>query len=178
VVHGHAGVFSQGRLDVGTRLLLEHLPDTSGVAHAVDLGCGDGVVGLALARANSAMHLTFLDESHMAVASARATMAANMPDRADDFVVGDGMSPLADGSVDLVVVNPPFHDDNAVGDAIAWDMFTGARRALRPGGRLVVVGNRHLAYHAKLSRLFGGSRTVASTRKFVVVSAIRRPSRR
>jgi 16S rRNA (guanine1207-N2)-methyltransferase len=76
--------------------------------------------------------------------------------------------------VDLIVVNPPFHDNNVTGDEIAWQMFTGARRALRPGGRLVVVGNRHLAYQAKLGRLFGGSRNLASNRKFVVTTSVRK----
>jgi 16S rRNA (guanine1207-N2)-methyltransferase len=73
-----------------------------------------------------------------------------------------------------VVNNPPFHDDHAVGDATAWRMFRDAHRALRPGGELWVVGNRHLGHHAKLGRLFGGCTTVAANPKFVVLRAERR----
>ncbi|EPJ35110.1 putative Ribosomal RNA large subunit methyltransferase G [Streptomyces afghaniensis 772] len=53
-------------------------------------------------------------------------------------------------------------------------MFSGARRALRPGGELWVIGNRHLGYHVKLRKLFGNSRLVASDPKFVVLKAVKR----
>jgi 16S rRNA (guanine1207-N2)-methyltransferase len=52
-------------------------------------------------------------------------------------------------------------------------MFTGAHRALRPGGELWVVGNRHLGYHLKLRRLFGGCEVVAGHPKFVLLRATR-----
>ncbi|CAN5286490.1 methyltransferase [soil metagenome] len=174
----HAGVFAHGRVDHGTRLLLEHLPVVPDGAEVVDLGCGDGVVGLTIAAAQPTAQLTFTDESHMAVQSAReGWQRAFGADRPARFLLGDGMDAVADTSIDVVVVNPPFHDDHATGDAIAWDMFTGARRALRPGGRLIVVGNRHLGYHAKLARLFGGSTTLASNAKFVVLQSIRKEPR-
>ena len=51
---------------------------------------------------------------------------------------------------------------------------TGARRALRPGGELWVIGNRHLGYHVTLRRIFGNSRLVASDAKFVVLKAVRK----
>ena len=85
-----------------------------------------------------------------------------------------GVEPPADGSVDRIVVNPPFHIDRAMGDAVAWQMFREARSALQRGGELLVVGNRHLAYHAKLTRLFGAGEVVASNPKFVVLRAVRR----
>ena len=76
-------------------------------------------------------------------------------------------------SVNLVLVNPPFHDDRVVGDDVAWSMFTDAHKVLDPGGQLVVVGNRHLAYHAKLKKIFGQVETVAATSKFVLLRAHR-----
>lgn len=179
----HANVFSRERLDVGTRFLLDHLPTTEGPCEVVDLGCGNGVVGVAVAAANPEATVTFVDESYMAVASAEATYRANLGDAGIDgrarFVVGDGIElPAAGdlierGSIDLIVNNPPFHDDHAVGDAIAWQMFTESHRALVAGGELRVVGNRHLAYHAKLKRIFGNCKVVASNSKFVVYTAVR-----
>ncbi|MGB3727351.1 MAG: methyltransferase, partial [Glaciecola sp.] len=62
---------------------------------------------------------------------------------------------------------------NTVIDDIAWQMFLDAKRVLRPGGELRIVGNRHLDHRVKLSKLFGGCKVVASDKKFVVLKAIK-----
>lgn len=172
-VVNHAGVFCAERLDIGTRFFLQHLPRTTGPGRVVDLGCGNGIVGTAVALADPAAEVLFTDESFQAMASAEATYKANGVPGHAEFRVGDGLAGVADGSVDLVLNNPPFHSHQATTDATAWRMFTGARRALRPGGELWVVGNRHLGYHVKLKRLFGACETVAGDRKFVVLRAVR-----
>ena len=174
IVTNHAGVFCAERLDIGTRFFLEHLPSSRAADHVVDLGCGNGVIGMAAALANPRARLTFIDESFQAVASARATFAANLPaDREADFTAADALSAVPDASVDLVLNNPPFHTHRATTDEVAWRMFTGARRVLRPGGELWVVGNRHLGYHLKLRRIFGNCDTVAGSPKFVVLRSVR-----
>ncbi|MFE9767494.1 methyltransferase [Streptomyces sp. NPDC005808] len=173
-VINHAGVFCADRLDVGTRFLLQHMPRSRGPERIADLGCGNGVVGTAAALANPEAEVLFVDESYQAVASARETFAANIEGTKAEFRVGDGLTDIADGSVDLVLNNPPFHSHQATTDATAWRMFTDARRALRPGGELWVIGNRHLGYHLKLRRLFGNSELMASDAKFVVLRAVRK----
>lgn len=176
-VVNQAGVFCADRLDIGTRFFLRHLPRTPSElpgSRVVDLGCGNGVVGTAMALTDPRAELLFVDESFQAVASAQATCRANGVSGGAEFRVGNGLTGVPDSSVDLVLSNPPFHSHQATGDATAWHMFTGARRALRAGGELWVVGNRHLGHHAKLRRLFGNSEVVASNRKFVVLKAVRR----
>ncbi|MGQ4715612.1 methyltransferase [Streptomyces anulatus] len=171
----HAGIFCAERLDIGTRFFLKHLPSRGGAVRVVDLGCGNGVLGLSAAVANPEAHLTFVDESYGAVASAEETFRAGAPAGAKaDFLVGDGLDGLGPGSVDLVLNNPPFHSHMATTDATARTMFTGARTALRQGGELWVVGNRHLSYHTHLRRIFGNCTTVAGDPKFVVLRAVKR----
>ena len=172
-VVNHAGVFCADRLDIGTRFFLRHLPEGRG-RRVVDLGCGNGVVGTSVALADPDAEVLFVDESFQAVASAEATYKANGVSGHAEFRVGDGLAGVPSGSVDLVLNNPPFHSHQATTDATAWRMFTGARRALRPGGELWVIGNRHLGYHVKLRTLFGNSRLVASDPKFVVLKAVKR----
>ncbi|WP_237324346.1 methyltransferase [Streptomyces sp. CBMAI 2042] len=171
----HAGIFCAERLDVGTRFFLKHLPTCGGSVKIADLGCGNGVLGLSAALANPDAHVTFVDESYGAVASAEETFRLGAPEGAKaDFLVGDGLTDLAPGSLDLVLNNPPFHSHMATTDATARTMFTGARTALRQGGELWVVGNRHLSYHTHLRRIFGNCTTVAGDPKFVVLRAVKR----
>lgn len=173
-VVNHAGVFCADRLDIGTRFFLKHLPAGRDGGRVVDLGCGNGVVGTAMALADPRAEVLFVDESFQAVASAEATYRANGVPGHAEFRVGDGLSDLPAGSVDLVLNNPPFHSHQATTDATARRMFADAHRALRPGGELWVIGNRHLGYHVRLRRLFGNSEVVASDPKFVVLKAVRR----
>jgi 16S rRNA (guanine1207-N2)-methyltransferase len=174
-VTNHAGVFCADRLDLGTRFLLQHLPERQGPDRVVDLGCGNGVVGTAAALVNPASDVLFIDESHQAVASAQATFRENAdPAAKAEFLVADALSEIPAASADLVLNNPPFHSHRATTDTTARRMFATARTALRPGGELWVVGNRHLGYHLRLRRLFGACDVVASDPKFVVLRAVKR----
>ncbi len=171
----HANVFSRRRLDVGTRLLLQHLPSTTGAARVADLGCGSGILGTVAALRNPDATILFADESYMAVASAEATFRGAVgPDRHAEFRVTDVLDGVAADSVDIVLNNPPFHDGHVKGDAIAWRMFVESRRRLCVGGQLYVVGNRHLDYQDKLKHIFGNCDVVASNAKFSVLRARRR----
>jgi 16S rRNA (guanine1207-N2)-methyltransferase len=175
VVISHAGVFGGERLDTGTGFLLEHLPRRSGRHRIVDLGCGNGILGVRAAMRNPNAEVTFVDGSYRAMASAEATFRANLgPERPAHFLVGNGLFDLASGApptvgFDLVLNNPPFHENHAISDATAWQMFVESRDALRSGGELWVVGNRHLDYPAKLKRLFGNCDIVGSNPKMVVL---------
>ncbi|MEH6473801.1 MAG: methyltransferase, partial [Halopseudomonas sp.] len=53
-ISNHAGVFSREKLDIGTRLFLQHIPDDQQPKTIIDLGCGNGVVGLVAAERNPA----------------------------------------------------------------------------------------------------------------------------
>jgi 23S rRNA (guanine1835-N2)-methyltransferase len=176
-VISHAGVFGGDRLDVGTRLLLEHVPRRIGKQRVADLGCGNGILGVRAARNNPQAEVTFVDESYRAIASAEATFRANLgADRVAHFVVGNGLFDMAAGAkpavgFDLVLNNPPFHENHAISDATAWQMFVESRDALRQGGELWIVGNRHLGYPEKLKRLFGNCDNVAGNAKMVVIRA-------
>jgi 16S rRNA (guanine1207-N2)-methyltransferase len=167
----HANVFCREGLDIGTRAFLPHLPKSLVPQRVADLGCGNGVLAIAFALANPQAELTLVDESYMAVQSAEANWRAALGERPATFRAADGLADQPRDSLDLVLCNPPFHQQQVVGDFLAWRMFQQARAALVTGGELWIVGNRHLGYHAKLARLFRGVQQVAANPKFVVLKA-------
>ena len=169
----HANVFCREGLDIGTRAFLPHLPKNIGSARVADLGCGNGVLGIACALTNPDAQLTLVDESYMAVQSAAENWQAALGDRAVTIRADDGLAEQAEDSLDIVLCNPPFHQQQVVGDFLAWRMFQQARAALVTGGELWIVGNRHLGYHAKLKRLFRGVEQVAANPKFVVLKGVK-----
>lgn len=163
-------VFSRSKIDKGSRLFLETVSESEQPRNILDLGCGNGLLGVVLQQKNPRATLTYLDESYQAVASARINHSRNCPTKAT-FVMGEGLTDYKGPKFDLIALNPPFHQGHEVGDSVAWRMFQQCRQHLLPGGELRVVGNRHLGYHAKLKRLYGNCQLLASNRQFVVLSA-------
>lgn len=165
----HGAAFAGPRVDRGTRFLLEHLDAMSPAARtALDLGCGTGVLATVAARSRPALSVIASDESAAAVASARATAAANGVGDRIEVVRDDAASTLPDASVDLVLLNPPFHIGHAVHPGIAEKLFVAAGRVLAPGGELWTVWNSPLGYRQALERHVGPTRQVARNAHFTV----------
>lgn len=193
-VVAHGAAFAGAALDLGTRFLLAQAhrwPDLSaapatpvtpgpdpdhldGRPVAVDLGCGTGILATVLALRFPGAHVLATDRSAAACASAGATLAANGV-RAT-VVRGDaGASlPLPDGSADLVLLNPPFHDRAALSTDAAHRMFATAGRILRDGGELWTVFNTGLHYRRALERAVGPTEHVAQSPKFTVTRSLRK----
>ncbi|MEE9351314.1 MAG: methyltransferase [Thiotrichaceae bacterium] len=176
----HANVFAKDKLDMGARFMAEQFKQLPESKHIIDLGCGNGVLGILAKRQLPNSQLTFIDESYMAVDSAKTNYLASLTDEDSsteeknqaDFLVSDGLSKFdSEHPIDLILCNPPFHQQYAIGDHIAWEMLSQSQELLQEGGQLWVVGNRHLAYHIKLKRLFGNCQTIASNKKFVVLAS-------
>ena len=178
-IHNHANVFSRNGLDIGARFFIEHLPSNL-EGEIVDLGCGNGVVGLTLLERNPEANVVFVDESPMAVASSRLNVETNMPDAVDrcEFMINNALSGVEPFRFNAVLCNPPFHQQHALTDSVAWEMFHHARRCLKVNGELVIVANRHLDYFHKLKKIFGNCTTVATNSKFVVLKAVKLGRRR
>jgi len=174
-ISNHANVFARQQLDIGARFMLQHLPDSQGKT-LIDLGCGNGVLGLNVLASSDNTKVIFVDESHMAIASAQENVQHNLSEQIIDaeFLLSNCLEELGTRKVDQVLCNPPFHQQNAITDHIAWQMFKDAYQCLHKGGELRIVGNRHLDYPAKLKRLFGGYNVVASNNKFSILSATKR----
>jgi 16S rRNA (guanine1207-N2)-methyltransferase len=174
IVCAHGAAFAGTKIDLGTRALLGSLDRMAAAGTALDLGCGTGVLAAALARSRPDMAVLGVDQSAAAVASAEATASANGLGDRIRVVRDDAAESVPDGSVDLVVCNPPFHLGAAVVTTAADHLFAAAARVLRPGGELWTVYNSALRYKPVLSRLVGPTAVADSTPKFTVTVSRRR----
>jgi len=168
----YSNVFSKNKIDIGTRFLLSQFKQLPRKQKIVDLGCGNGILGLLAQQQQTQAMLYFMDESYMAIASAKKNYQALFNHQNAHFIASNGLEKLVD-SVDLILCNPPFHQQHSIGDTIAWQMFQQSHQKLNPKGELWIVGNRHLNYHLKLKKLFGNSQLIASNAQFVVLRAIK-----
>jgi len=174
-IANHANVYSREKLDIGARYFIDNLPEVKANSKVVDLGCGNGVIGLTILAKQPSAQIQFIDESHMAITSAKMNISNNLPDLTTQcqFHLNDCLTNFDSNSVDLILCNPPFHQHTATTDHIAWQMFKDSHRVLKKGGELRIIGNRQLAYHIKLKRIFGNEKLIASNDKFVTQSAIK-----
>ena len=173
-VAAHGAVFAGPRLDIGTRFLLTFLPAMRTARHAVDLGCGTGILAAMYARQHPGAAVTATDQSAAAVASALATAAANGLAGQVNVLQDDAMATLADNSADLILLNPPFHVGAGVHAGAGLKLIEAAGRVLAPGGELWTVFNRHLAYFPALERHIGPTVVKGQNPKFTVTLSTRR----
>ncbi|SEQ95689.1 16S rRNA m(2)G 1207 methyltransferase [Azotobacter beijerinckii] len=163
------GVFSHGRLDRGSALLLEHL-DGLPPGDLLDFGCGAGVLGAALKRHYPQSRVNLLDVDAFALASSRLTLAANGLEA--ELIGGDGIQ-AAPGGLAVIVSNPPFHQGVHTDYQASETLLREAARHLRPGGELRLVANSFLKYPPLIERHLGPCQVLAEAHGFRVYRAVR-----
>ncbi len=132
-----SGVFAQGRVDMGTAILLR-VTEPPAAGRILDLGCGWGVIGLAIATAVPDAVVTGVDVNERAVLLANDNAAA--AGLADRFTAAtpDGVDTHA--TYDEIWSNPPIRIGK---DELHAMLLTWLPR-LAPGGRAVMVVGKFL----------------------------------
>ncbi len=162
----HPGVFSWDRIDVGSALLLKHLPSFRG--RGADLGGGIGVLSLQVLGSEKVTELTLVDIDRRAITAAKK----NLIDARAQFIWADVRSdhmPLHD--LDFVVMNPPFHDAGIEDQTLGQTFITRTAAMLKTGGQLWLTANRHLPYEALLRAHFKQVALVAEADGFKIFTA-------
>lgn len=163
------GVFSHGRLDRGTALLLEHL-DGLPVGHVLDFGCGAGVIGSIIKRRYPDSQVTLLDVDAFAVASSRLTLAAN--GLQGEVISGDGID-AAPRDLQVILSNPPFHTGVHTNYQASENLLKKSAEHLRSGGEIRLVANTFLRYQPFIQEALGNCRTLTEAGGFRVYQAKR-----
>jgi 16S rRNA G1207 methylase RsmC len=132
-----AGVFARGRLDIGTSVLFRATePPSSG--HLLDLGCGYGVIGLALATAAVDVTVRGVDVNERAVLLANENAVSL--GLADRFTATTPTAVPEDETFDEIWSNPPIR----IGKDALHALLLRWLPRLRPGGRAVMVVGKNL----------------------------------
>lgn len=175
------GVFSHGRVDDGTRFLLDHL-ELPEWETALDFGCGAGVLTAALLRARPETRVDAVDSLAPALEATRRTLRANRLDGREpaDGAGGARIFPsdvLSDvpGRYDLVLTNPPFHSGHQTDFTATNRLIAESGPHLTPGGALVLVTNTFIDYLTPLRDAFRDVKVLAETGRYRVTRA-RRPA--
>lgn len=163
------GVFSHGRLDRGTALLLEHL-DKLPSGHLLDFGCGAGVLGAAVKRRYPHNTVTLLDVDAFATASSRLTLEANGLE--GEVLTGDGIDAAPMG-LDAILSNPPFHVGVYTDYFATENLLRKARQHLKNGGELRLVANSFLKYQPLIEEHLGVCAVKAEGQGFRIYRAKR-----
>ncbi len=163
------GVFSHGRLDRGSALLLEHL-DKLPSGHLLDFGCGAGVLGAAVKRRYPHNQVILLDVDAFATASSRLTLAANGLE--GEVLTGDGIDAAPMG-LSAILSNPPFHVGVHTDYQATENLLRKAAKHLKNGGELRLVANSFLRYQPLIEEHLGSCVTKAEGQGFRIYSAKR-----
>src|SRR5437588_1511584 len=163
-------VFSDGKLDEGTRLLLEAL-EVRPTDEALDIGCGAGFIGIHIARLANRGKVTMVDASLASIAVAERRVAesglANIR-----VLASDGAQAVLQQRFDLVVTNPPFHMGGIQTTEIAQRFILEAAQVLKARGRFYLVANRFLKYEPALRVHFKSVDEVGGNTRYKVLRAL------
>jgi 16S rRNA (guanine1207-N2)-methyltransferase len=131
------GVFSYGRLDTGTELLLRQAPSPPDTGVFLDLGCGAGAIALALARRSPDARVVAIDVNERARQLCAANAGGNGLDNVD-VAAPDAVDPAL--RFDLIWSNPPIR----IGKVTLHELLTTWLQRMTPTGTAVLVVQKHL----------------------------------
>ena len=160
------GLFSEGRLDSGTQLLLETVTDCP-QGPVLDFACGNGVIGAWLSQTWPELELTLSDVQWQALTCARRAFRDN---ERVNVVGSDGLSRVG-SDYGTLITNPPFHQGVATDSRVTETLIEHAARHLIPKGETRLVANAFLPYARSLERAFGRVSVLADDGDFRVYRA-------
>ncbi|MBI9031284.1 methyltransferase [bacterium] len=173
----YINLFSSSKIDIGTRFLLDNLSLINfppNLDNIIDLGSGNGIIAFSLLTLLPQAKFWLTDITSSAYHSAKATISYNQLDSNNITLSKDhALDSFPADFADLIITNPPFHENHKVSIAPTLSIFADCFKVLKKNKMLVVIANRHLGYHQHLKKLFSEVNIITQNDKFIILSAIK-----
>lgn len=165
------GIYNWDSVDKGSALLASHLPDDLR-GRVADVGAGWGYLSRqVLARKGAVTALDLFEADERALQAAlRKLEGSTLPITGHWHDIRQGLPRRA---FQTVVMNPPFHVGKAVDIELGRACVVAAAEAVAPGGRLLLVANRHLPYEPVLEATLGRFRVLGEDKAYKVIESRR-----
>ena len=130
------GVFSKDRVDFGTNVLLNALPDIEDGKGVLDVGCGYGVIGIAVAKSNPKIKVEMVDVNERAINLTKENINLNKANNAKAYI--SNLYDNVSGTFDYIISNPPIRAGKEIVHGVARNGY----EHLNKGGKIYLVIQR------------------------------------
>ncbi len=158
------GVFSQNDLDVGTRILLDNLPQNLS-DKVLDFGCGAGVISCFIGKKFPEVSLSLLDVSALALTSAERTLAIN--NLTGDVFPSNSLTNVT-GKYQHIVSNPPFHQGIKTNYQATESFLQNIKKHINKSGSITIVANSFLRYKEIMDKAIAPSKILTKEKGFAI----------
>lgn len=154
------GVFSKERVDFGTNVLINSIPDLSWANSLLDVGCGVGIIGLCLRSKYRQLNIELVDVNTRALKLAAENAKMNGLDEDEKVVIKESnLYENVSESFDLIVSNPPIR----AGKDVVHGVVIGGYEHLNKGGKIYIVIQKKQgapSMESKMNEVFGNVKTI------------------
>lgn len=167
--HTDTGVFSKSEVDFGSRLLIETFKEAEIDGPILDVGCGYGPIGMAVAKAFPHKQVHMVDVNTRAIELAKTNVEKNDISNAQIYE-SDGLSAVETTGFSAILTNPPIR----AGKETIFRFYEEAAEKLADGGSLWVVIQKKQGASStkvKLEELFGEVKVADKKKGYFIFEA-------
>lgn len=164
------GVFSKDRLDFGTHVLLQSLPDFSDRKSLIDVGCGVGCIGICLKKAYPNLEVLMLDVNERCIELTKKNIENN---KIEATVLKSSLYENVNGSYEIIISNPPIRAGKKIVFGVVEDGFD----LLKNGGEVYIVIQKKQGADSmkkKMEEVYGNVEVISKEKGYFVFKSIKR----
>jgi 16S rRNA (guanine1207-N2)-methyltransferase len=164
------GVFSKDRLDFGTHVLLQSLPDFSDRKSLIDVGCGVGCIGICLKKAYPNLEVLMLDVHDRCIELTKKNIENN---KIEATVLKSSLYENVNGSYEIIISNPPIRAGKKIVFGVVEDGFD----LLKNGGEVYIVIQKKQGADSmkkKMEEVYGNVEVISKEKGYFVFKSIKR----